>query len=122
MKSIVFLIFVLFSVSSWSCDTLSNRVALTDGHKVEVDVHGYSVVRLLAREIGPNEIFSARVSDSFAGFECEVVDVVNLSQGCWEVRVEWSPGADFSGCDVEVSSTSGKSYQAFLFMDYHAHY
>ena len=122
MKSIFFLISVLFTISSWSCDTLSGQVLLNEKSKVEVDVYGYSVVRLLTREVGPSDIFSARVIENFAGFECEVVDVVRVSQGCWEVRVEWSPGADFSGCDIEVSSTSGKSYEALLFMDYHAHY
>ena len=121
MKYTVVLISILFSFSSWSCDTLSGQILLNSENKVQVDVHGYSTVRLLAREIGPSEIFSARVTDNYAGFECEVVDVIRLSQGCWEIRVEWSPGADFSGCDIEVSSTSGKSYEAFLFMDFHAH-
>ena len=112
---------LLISVPVFSCDTLGDRVLLEEGKKVELDVFGRSVVKLLAREIGPSEIFSARVIDNYAGFECEVVDVVSLSQDCAEIRVRWSPGADFSGCDVEVSSKTGKSYRAFLFMDYHAH-
>ena len=121
MKNILFIMMLLISVPVLSCDTLADRVLLKSGERVELDVFGHSVVKLLAREVGPVNIFGARVLDNYAGFECEVVDVVKLAQGCWEVRVEWSPGADFSGCDVEVSSSSGKVYKAFLFMDYHAH-
>jgi hypothetical protein len=122
MKAVLILISLTFNTLVLACDTLGDRILLEDSKKVEVDVYGHAVVKLLAREVGPVNIFGARVLENYAGFECEVVDVVKLSQGCWEVRVEWSPGADFSGCDVEVSASSGKRYTAFLFMDFHAHF
>ena len=121
MRSVLALLILMISFTTFGCDELSGRVLLANGETVEVDVHGKPVVKLLAREIGPNEIFSARVLGNYAGFDCEVKDVVKLSQGCFEISVNWSPGADFSGCDVEVSSTTGKSYKAFLFMDFFAH-
>ena len=111
MKAILMLIMVMFGTSVFACDTLGDRVLLKDGKKIELDVYGHSVVKLLAREVGPVNIFSARVLENYAGFECKVVNVVKLAQGCWEVRVEWSPGADFSGCDIEVSSNTGKNYK-----------
>ena len=121
MKTVFMLMMITFGASAIACDTLGERFLLQDGNKIELDVYGHSVVKLLVREVGPVDIFSARVFENYAGFECEIIDVVKLAQGCWEIRVEWSPGADFSGCDIEVSTNSGKNYKAFLFMDYHAH-
>ena len=122
MSKILILIITLFTCfSAFSCEVYDSETLLNNKEKIEVDVYAKPVIKLIAKEVGPVNIFSARVLDNYAGFECEIVDVVKLSQGCWEVRVEWSPGADFSGCDVEVSSSSGKVYQAFLYMDYHAH-
>ena len=111
----------MISFTTYACEALGDRVLLKNNETVEVDVYGKPVVRLLTREVGPNEIFSARVLDNHAGFECEVLDVVKLDQGCFEISVNWSPGADFSGCDVEVSTTTGEVFKAFLFMDYHGH-
>ena len=122
MSKISILIFALFACfSAFSCEVYDSETLLVNKEKIEVDVYAKPVVKLVAKEVGPVTIFGARVLESYAGFECEVTDVTKLSQGCWEVRVEWSPGADFSGCDVEVSSSSGKVYHAFLYMDYHAH-
>lgn len=121
MKRILALLILMISFTSLACDTVGGRVLLKNKETVEVDVFGKPVVKLLAKEIGPSEIFSARVIENHAGFDCEVTDVAKLSQGCFEISVNWSPGADFSGCDVEVSTTSGKSYKAFIFMDYFAH-
>lgn len=108
----------MISFTAFSCESFGDRVLLKENKKVEVDVIGQPTVRLIAREVGPVNIFGARVLANYSGFECEVVDVAKLSQGCWEIRVEWSPGSDFSGCDVEVNASSGKTYKAFLYMDY----
>ena len=118
MKSFLALLILMISFTTFACETLGDRVLLKNNKTVEVDVYGKPVVRLLTREVGPNEIFSARVLKNHAGFECEVSDVVKLNQGCFEISVNWSPGADFSGCDVEVSTTSGSTFRAFLYMDY----
>ena len=121
MRSLTTLICLIFSSTAFTCESLGDRHLLKENHKIVVDVYNQPVIKLLVREIGPTSIFSARVADSFAGFDCEVVDVTKLGQGCWEVRVEWSPGADYSGCDIEVSTSSGGEYEALLYMDYHAH-
>ena len=121
MKSFLALLILMISFTTFACENLGDRVLLKNNETVEVDVYGKPVVKLLTREVGPNEIFSARVLENHAGFECEVSDVVKLGQGCFEISVNWSPGADFSGCDVEVSTTTGEVFKAFLFMDFFAH-
>ena len=119
MKILITAVFLMISSFSYSCETLGERSLLLDGEKIEVDVLNRPTVKLLVKEVGPIVVFSARVVENYAGFECEVVDALRLSQGCWEIQVQWSPGADFSGCEVEASTDSGSVYNAFLYMDYH---
>jgi len=120
MKTFLTIVMLIFSVQGFTCESTGGQILLENGKKIELDVYGYSTIKFLARDVGPADYFHAEVTDNYVGFECEIKDVTKLSEGCWEVSVDWSPGADFSGCDIKISSNT-KNYNAFLFMNYHAH-
>jgi hypothetical protein len=62
------------------------------------------------------------------GFECKPVRNILLFSGynaqtkiwtqTWEIRIQWSPGADSSGCLIEVSHPEEESVQVDLYMNY----
>jgi len=70
----------------------------------------------------------AKVIDQKNGFECEIDRMILLFSGYnaqtklfnqqWEVRVNWSPGADLSGCEVEVTHSALPWARAELYMNY----
>ena len=121
MKIIFSIILFTLSLKVLSCDSVSERLLLTDGETLSLDVHGYETIKLVAKNVGPVIHFNVEKPQNYAGFECTIENVVKLAEGCWEVSVNWSPGADFSGCDIRMSTNTGKVYKAFLYMDYHAH-
>ncbi len=63
-----------------------------------------------------------------SGFECRITRKILLFAGYnaetkihhqeFEIKVEWSPGADMSGCLIEVKHPSLTNAQAYLFMNY----
>ena len=119
--TILLLTAFIFSLSAFSCEVYDTDTVLVSGDKIQLDVINRPVVKLVAQSKEEFEVLSAKITGNYAGFECEVKDVFKVTESCYEVLVSWSPGADFSGCDVEVLSNKGASYKAFLFMDYHAH-
>ena len=122
MKCIILSITALvFSMNVFSCEVYDTDTILVSDGKIQLDVINRPVVKLIAQSKKEFEVASAKVTDNYAGFECEIKDVFKVTESCYEILVSWSPGADFSGCDVEIKSSLDVSYKAFLFMDYHAH-
>jgi hypothetical protein len=50
----------------------------------------------------------------FAGYNAET----KIHRQQFEIKVEWSPGADMSGCLIEVKHPSLTNAKAYLFMNY----
>ena len=113
---------LVFSLNVLSCEVYDTDTVLVAEEKIELDVINRPVVKLVAKGKDRFNISSTKISGNYAGFECEVKDIFKVTESCYEILVSWSPGADFSGCDVEVSTDAGVNYRAMLFMDYHAHY
>lgn len=61
--------------------------------------------------------FECRISKKillFAGFDA----VTKLHHQEFEIKVDWSPGADQSGCLIEVRHPSLTNSRAYLYMNY----
>ena len=98
---------------------------------VEIDVAGTNPVklRLSVQSTGNVELPRVRVSNMYGGFECDIlslslVDSVYESSipaliKTYEITVGWHPGADSSGCTVEVVNPYTNSvHTAELYMWY----
>ncbi|MBK7963257.1 MAG: hypothetical protein IPK04_19975 [Bdellovibrionales bacterium] len=70
----------------------------------------------------------ASVIEEDSGFECRITKTLLLYAGYdavnkihhqdYEIKVNWSPGADQSGCLIEVRHPSLTDSRAYLFMNY----
>ncbi len=127
MKSIIIALLLvsssLFAAES-GCDLNNKQIALNLDKQVTVDVYGIQPVVLVAEIAQSNhESPVAKVTSEYVGFECEVLKVEKKpNSNCWEITVDWSPGADVSGCYISVEHPSLSSdFSAFLYMDYHSH-
>ena len=64
------------------------------------------------------------VIEQFAGFECEVIMVKRTAlttegTGKYLVLVDWSPGADYSGCHIKITNPmTNLSSDISLYMSY----
>ncbi|MBT3984025.1 MAG: hypothetical protein HOE90_21900 [Bacteriovoracaceae bacterium] len=95
---------------------------LNDSETIHIDVLGKYPVQLNLKVPAGVEPETKIVGED-VGFECEVkqsrflaVDGEN-DQRCYQVDINWEPGADLSGCMVEVTAGKQKS-RAYLFMMY----
>ncbi|GAB4013451.1 MAG: hypothetical protein Fur0010_10320 [Bdellovibrio sp.] len=98
---------------------------------VVVDVAGtpgHVSLRLKLESGNALENPKAVVLTEYNGFECEIDRVLLLFSGYnqslkkfnqeWEIRVNWFPGADLSGCEIEVTHSSLPWARAELYMKY----
>lgn len=110
--------------ASNNCHSLGD-VQLTDGKELTLDVLGRNPVKAVIQttESGLYNSPTIQVSNEYAGFECFPKSVQLLTKGetyqCWQVEIDWSPGADVSGCEIKVAHPSWqKASQLYLHMNY----
>lgn len=68
------------------------------------------------------------ISKQWSGFECEYKQTLLSFSGynsknkthvrTWEIQIEWAPGADLSGCIVNVDFPGLNTASAEIFMNY----
>lgn len=98
---------------------------------VAIDVAGTDgqvAFRLKVDSTNSLEKPQAVVLEEHNGFECEIDRVILLFSGYnqsskkfsqdWVVVVNWFPGADLSGCQIEVTHTDLPWARAELYMNY----
>ncbi len=110
---------------------------LVAGEKVKVDVAGTEVVTFELRAIRPATAIAqqpeAVIVEQFGDFECTIVSTKlvssrpvhvrgtqNLIGETYHIEVEWAPGADYSGCNLEIKDPylDDVIYDAQLFMNF----
>lgn len=97
----------------------------------KIDVANKSEVISLKVSIKSANAFSvptAVVTKEDGGFECQVSKTILLFAGYdtvtglhhqdFEIKVQWGPGSDLSGCMIEVKHPSLTQAKAYLFMNY----
>lgn len=92
--------------------------ALIPNQSTAFDVLGKNPIVLDASKLG--EIKEIKIQNEYSGFECfldQVQSTKNIVGRKTIVSVSWSPGADISGCELEVSGTHGMA-SAALYMNY----
>lgn len=83
----------------------------------EVDVANHGNIRLALPTSQAADQFSTTIA-AYGDFECET-KLEKVTDGCLLITVDWFPGADSSGCKVELSDKAGKSYGlSHVYMSY----
>jgi hypothetical protein len=126
MKTLLITLAILISSSYAMANCKSQGdLFVTEGKEVSLDVLGKSPVKVVleTRESSTYSTPTLQVSNNYAGFECFPKSVQLLSKDtdyqCWLVEIDWSPGADVSGCEIKISHDSWeKSALVNLFMNY----
>lgn len=124
MKYIVLILSLLTSSMAFAeCETTRDQIALDKAQETSLDVAGYDVVKFVGEFSYSKKMPTAEVTAEHAGFECEIVGAKRLKADygsetvCWEISVDWSAGADLSGCELKISSEK-ESFDASLYMNY----
>lgn len=110
---------------------------LVVGEKVKVDVAGTETVTFELRAIRPATAIAqqpeAVIVEQFGDFECTIVSTKLVSSRpvhvprlqsmvgeTFLIEVEWAPGADYSGCNLEIKDPylDDVVYEAQLFMNF----
>ena len=116
-----------------ACPLNNHGTQLSGGNEIELDVLGMNPVNLQL-EIDRQQNFpdsfkqstpQVKVTDQYSGFDCTATSIKlladhgTLEKECWEIQITWGPGADQSGCKVEVLYPQSKSSSiVHLYMNY----
>jgi len=73
------------------------------------DVLGKNPVVIYSKSPTKSEIV-----DQYSGFDCEILKVEMESKKCFKTYVKWYPGADVSGCRVQVTTLEDELNPKFL--------
>lgn len=97
----------------------------------KIDVANKSEVislKVSIQSANPFSVPTATVTKEDGGFECQVSKTILLFAGYdtatglhhqeFEIKVQWAPGADLSGCLVEVKHPSLTNAKAYLYLNY----
>ena len=127
---IIICLFLLQASAAWAnqqnCHSRYTYSLDQGDRAVDVAHHGpvtFSWV-LPNRNVDPEGMFSARVSEEYGYFECQPeVNLRPLSRGengmsCLKLEVKWEPGTDSSGCFVEILKNGKPVRRVELFMIY----
>jgi len=62
------------------------------------------------------------IEKAWSGFECShkttILRKAQFNMRSWEIQINWTPGADLSGCIVKISSPGMQDARAELYMNY----
>lgn len=123
--------FAIFFVSSLGLAYSPKYFDIQSYATQPIDVANEEKIISLRVEIQSPSSFSipdAAILSEDEGFGCKIKQKILLFAGydavakihhqVFEIKVEWSPGADLSGCLVEVTHPSLTQARAYLFMNY----
>lgn len=122
---------VLLSLISFNAFAYNTEYSkLIPGKKIFVDVQNKDVISLtldtksqdpfaqpvvkLVSQWGNFECAYKQTLLSYSGYDMET----RVHKKTWEIQIDWTPGADLSGCIVNVKFPGVKDSQAELFMNY----
>lgn len=84
---------------------------------LEIDVAHRELIELKVETTVGVEI-AARAVAAYSGFECRVLPLQLIESRFWIVPIRWRPGADVSGCLLEITTDRGGRYFVKLSMRY----
>lgn len=127
MKKMIMLL-SLVSLNAFAYNTEYTK--LTPGKKVFVDVGNKDVISLTldTKSTNSNAQPKVEVLAQWGNFECEYKQTLLQFAGfdiatrnykrTWEIQMNWIPGADLSGCIVNITFPGLEDSKAELFMNY----
>ncbi len=128
MKKMIASALLLSSVSAFAYNTEYSK--LVPGKEILVDSAKKDVISLTLETKSKSDKAEPKYSlvKQWGNFECEYKQTLLLHSGydmakkiykkTWEVQVTWTPGADLSGCIVNVSFPGMEDSRASIFMNY----
>lgn len=128
MKSSIALILVLTSMSAFAYS--SQSTLLIPGKEVLIDSANKDVISLTLDTNSKNSKAEPKVSivKEWGNFTCDYKQTLLLNSAydqskkiykyTWEIQVTWTPGADLSGCIVNVSFPGQADSRASIYMNY----
>lgn len=127
MKKLL-LILSLVSFNAFAYNTEYSK--LIPGKKIFVDVGNKEVISLTLETKSKVSAVEPKVElvNEWSGFTCDFKQTLLMHAGFdmstrmhtrkWEIQMTWTPGADLSGCIVNISFPGMRDSQAELFMQY----
>ena len=127
MKKMMFLL-SLISLNAFAYNT--EYSPLVPGKQILVDVANKEVISLTLDTKNADGALQPKVEviNEWGNFECDHKQTLvtysgfdtstRLFKKTWEIQINWIPGADLSGCIVNVSFPGMKDSRAELFMNY----
>jgi hypothetical protein len=127
MKKMIMML-SLISLNAFAYNTEYSKLA--PGKKIFVDVQNKDVISLTLDTKSANTRAQPKVEvvAQWGNFECEYKQTLlsfagfDMATGnfkrTWEIQMNWMPGADLSGCIVNVTFPGMEDSQAELFMNY----
>lgn len=128
MNKVILIFSMLLSFNVMAYNTEYNK--LVPGKVVLVDVAKKDIVSLTLDTKNTDSTFAPEVTlvNEWSGFECDYKQTLLLFAGfnskngqhtrTWEIQFTWKPGADLSGCIVNVAFPGMADSRAELFMNY----
>lgn len=123
---------LVFSLNGHSKNYNLDVVDLPEGKTVEVDVAHFpkfvtlQVIAPMSEnpqepqvEVINENGFECLYDTYLAGYETDFDPMTNKSyfKGVWEILIEWSPGADLSGCTIKVNMPERQESTAHIYMN-----
>lgn len=127
-KIILAMVFALTSMTAFAYNT--EYAKLIPGKKIFIDSANKNVISLVldTKSKNPNAVPEFSLVNQWSGFECEYKQTLLLFSGfnattkehkrTWEIQVTYVPGADLSGCILNVSFPGLADSKAEIFMNY----
>lgn len=127
MKKLLCLL-TLVSLNAFAYNTEYSK--LIPGKKIFVSVEKEDVISLTLDTKSTDSAAQPKIElvNQWGNFECEYKQTLLLSAGfemetrshkrTWEIQINSAPGADLSGCIVNISFPGMKNSQAELFINY----
>lgn len=126
-------LFLIFSPELFAGGYNFTPIELLEGKNISIDVVDYpkfAVLQVVAPKYKQPLAPTVTIQNE-NGFECDVYDnalsgyeieydPINNEEyfiGTWEIIIRWSPGADLSGCHVEVNMPQRQTSKVHLFMN-----
>lgn len=128
MKILITALAILSSANAFAYN--SEYFKLKPGKEILVDVIKKDVISLTLETTSKNEKAQPKYSliKEWSGFECQYKQTLLLYSAydfskktykkTWEIQVTWTPGADLSGCIVNVAFPGMEDSRVEMFMNY----
>lgn len=128
MKSFIALALTLTSMSAFASN--SELTQLIPGKEVLIDSANKDVISLTLNTNSKNSKAEpiVKIIREWGNFTCDYKQTLLLNSAynqekktynyVWEIQITWTPGADLSGCIVNVSFPGLADSRASIFMNY----